>query len=315
MTTSATSPPGVASEERSVAQLGPRADQHEAAARRCPTGPGARRDRAAAARPSAGRRSRARPADRAASAASKRRTTKNVSSGDGGRAGEQRAMPPAMRARSASSPAGSAASIAARSRRRRSPPSSSARSARSAVGERREGRAAGGVAVRGDHRRVRRRARRATSSIRRDLPRPGEPSSTARRAAGFATAASYTAVSRASSSSRPTNGAAAAPAGGRATPRDTPRTSPRSSTPTRAPALKRLPEISAQLQECAHPGQPPGRLDQHRLRRRFASFRRDLDRLLPQLTDAARSIRTLHRPCCTHNPEALIQGRSDKRGR
>ena len=56
-------------------------------------------------------------------------------------------------------------------------------------------------------------SRRATSPMRRDLPRPGEPRITASRAARFATASSKTARMRASSLSRPTNAVADAPAG------------------------------------------------------------------------------------------------------
>jgi paraquat-inducible protein B len=75
------------------------------------------------------------------------------------------------------------------------------------------------------------------------------------------------------------------------------------------PALKRLPEISLQLQEALT-----------KANRLFGSinagygddsrFRRDLDRLLPQLTDAARSIRALSDLLSRH-PEALIKGRTN----
>jgi paraquat-inducible protein B len=75
------------------------------------------------------------------------------------------------------------------------------------------------------------------------------------------------------------------------------------------PALKRLPEISLQLQEALT-----------KANRLFGSinagygddsrFRRDLDRLLPQLTDAARSIRALTDLLSRH-PEALIRGRTN----
>lgn len=73
------------------------------------------------------------------------------------------------------------------------------------------------------------------------------------------------------------------------------------------PALKRLPEIAAQLQSALT-----------QANRLFGSintgygddsrFRRDLDRLLPQITDAARSIRALTDLLSRH-PEALIKGR------
>ncbi len=76
-----------------------------------------------------------------------------------------------------------------------------------------------------------------------------------------------------------------------------------------SPALKRLPEIAAQLQSALT-----------QANRLFGSinagygddsrFRRDLDRLLPQITDAARSIRALTDLLSRH-PEALIKGRTD----
>ena len=75
------------------------------------------------------------------------------------------------------------------------------------------------------------------------------------------------------------------------------------------PALKRLPAIAQQLQESLT-----------KANRLFGSintgygddsrFRRDLDRLLPQLTDAARSIRALTDLLSRH-PEALIKGRTN----
>jgi len=74
-----------------------------------------------------------------------------------------------------------------------------------------------------------------------------------------------------------------------------------------APALKRLPAIAAELQDAlTKTNRLMGSLntgygDESR-------FRRDLDRLLPQLTDAARSIRALTDLLSRH-PEALIQGR------
>jgi paraquat-inducible protein B len=76
------------------------------------------------------------------------------------------------------------------------------------------------------------------------------------------------------------------------------------------PALKRLPEISAQLQDVLT-----------RTNRMVGSinagygdnskFLRDLDRLLPQLTDAARSLRALTDLLSRH-PEALVKGRTNK---
>jgi paraquat-inducible protein B len=75
------------------------------------------------------------------------------------------------------------------------------------------------------------------------------------------------------------------------------------------PALKRLPEIAAQLQNSlAQANRLFGSLntgygDDSR-------FLRDLDRLLPQITDAARSIRALTDLLSRH-PEALIKGRTN----
>jgi paraquat-inducible protein B len=76
-----------------------------------------------------------------------------------------------------------------------------------------------------------------------------------------------------------------------------------------SPALKRLPAIAQQLQDALTGAN-----------RLFGSintgyggdsrFRRDLDRLLPQLTDAARSIRALTDLLSRH-PEALIKGRTN----
>jgi paraquat-inducible protein B len=75
------------------------------------------------------------------------------------------------------------------------------------------------------------------------------------------------------------------------------------------PALKRLPAIAQQLQEAIAKANRlfgsinAGYGDESR-------FRRDLDRLLPQLTDAARSIRALSDLLSRH-PEALIKGRTN----
>jgi paraquat-inducible protein B len=76
-----------------------------------------------------------------------------------------------------------------------------------------------------------------------------------------------------------------------------------------SPALKRLPAIAAQLQDAL--------TQANRLFGSFntgygddSRFRRDLDRLLPQITDAARSIRALTDLLSRH-PEALIQGRTN----
>ena len=75
------------------------------------------------------------------------------------------------------------------------------------------------------------------------------------------------------------------------------------------PALKRLPAIAQQLQDSLTQANKlfgslnTGYGDDSR-------FRRDLDRLLPQLTDAARSIRALADLLSRH-PEALIKGRTN----
>ena len=75
------------------------------------------------------------------------------------------------------------------------------------------------------------------------------------------------------------------------------------------PALKRLPAIAQQLQDALGGANKlmgsinTGYGDDSR-------FRRDLDRLLPQLTDAARSLRALTDLLGRH-PEALIQGRTN----
>jgi paraquat-inducible protein B len=75
------------------------------------------------------------------------------------------------------------------------------------------------------------------------------------------------------------------------------------------PALKRLPAIAQQLQDAL--------TSANRLFGSFSTgygddsrFRRDLDRLLPQLTDAARSLRALTDLLSRH-PEALIKGRTN----
>jgi paraquat-inducible protein B len=76
------------------------------------------------------------------------------------------------------------------------------------------------------------------------------------------------------------------------------------------PALKRLPEISVQLQESlTRISRLAGSLntgygDDSR-------FYRDMSRLMVQLNDTARSLRTLT-DLLSRNPEALIRGRTDK---
>jgi paraquat-inducible protein B len=75
------------------------------------------------------------------------------------------------------------------------------------------------------------------------------------------------------------------------------------------PALKRLPQIAAQLQDALTKintmvvSLNSGYGDN-------SKFLRDLDRMLPQFTDAARSIRALT-DLLTRHPEALIKGRTN----
>jgi len=75
------------------------------------------------------------------------------------------------------------------------------------------------------------------------------------------------------------------------------------------PALKRLPDIALQLQEAvAKANKLIGSVDKGY--GDTSKFHRDLDRLLPQITDAARSIRALA-DLLSRNPEALIKGRTN----
>jgi paraquat-inducible protein B len=75
------------------------------------------------------------------------------------------------------------------------------------------------------------------------------------------------------------------------------------------PALKRLPEIARQLQEgLTNANRLIGSVDKGY--GDTSKFHRDLDRLMPQLTDAARSIRALADLLSRH-PEALIKGRTN----
>ena len=133
-----------------VAQLGAGRHQHAAAARRCSTAPGARSRSSSSGSAHCRSSITSTTGCAAASAARKRRTTKKVSSGAAGVPASSAATPVAMRARSGVV-AGHARldrrahGVAAGGRRR------AASSARSAVGERREGRAAGRVAVRAQH--------------------------------------------------------------------------------------------------------------------------------------------------------------------
>lgn len=75
------------------------------------------------------------------------------------------------------------------------------------------------------------------------------------------------------------------------------------------PALKRLPDIANQLQDSLIKANrliaslDRGYGDQ-------SKFHRDIDRLMPQLTDTARSIRALS-DLLTRHPEALIKGRTN----
>ena len=75
------------------------------------------------------------------------------------------------------------------------------------------------------------------------------------------------------------------------------------------PALKRLPEIAAQLQEAVvKANKLIGSVDKGY--GDTSKFHRDIERLLPQITDAARSIRALADLLSRH-PEALIKGRTN----
>lgn len=76
-----------------------------------------------------------------------------------------------------------------------------------------------------------------------------------------------------------------------------------------SPALKRLPEIAAQLQDAiTRANRLIGSVDQGY--GSASKFNRDLDRLIPQLTETARSIRALSDLLARH-PEALIRGRTN----
>jgi paraquat-inducible protein B len=75
------------------------------------------------------------------------------------------------------------------------------------------------------------------------------------------------------------------------------------------PALKRLPAIAQELQEAVTKANKLiGSVDQGYGNQ--SKFHRDLDRLIPQLTDTARSIRALADLLSRH-PEALIKGRTN----
>ncbi len=76
-----------------------------------------------------------------------------------------------------------------------------------------------------------------------------------------------------------------------------------------SPALKRLPEIANQFQDAiTKANRLIGSIDQGY--GGTSKFHRDLDRLIPQLTDTARSIRALADLLSRH-PEALIKGRTN----
>ena len=76
-----------------------------------------------------------------------------------------------------------------------------------------------------------------------------------------------------------------------------------------SPALKRLPEIASQFQDAVtKANRLIGSVDQGY--GGSSKFHRDLDRLIPQLTDTARSIRALADLLSRH-PEALIKGRTN----
>lgn len=75
------------------------------------------------------------------------------------------------------------------------------------------------------------------------------------------------------------------------------------------PALKRLPDIALQLQDAiTKANRLIGSVDKGY--GDTSKFHRDIDRLIPQITDAARSIRALADLLSRH-PEALIKGRTN----
>ena len=75
------------------------------------------------------------------------------------------------------------------------------------------------------------------------------------------------------------------------------------------PALKRLPDIALQLQDAiTKANRLIGSVDKGY--GDTSKFHRDIDRLIPQITDAARSIRALA-DLLSRNPEALIKGRTN----
>ena len=75
------------------------------------------------------------------------------------------------------------------------------------------------------------------------------------------------------------------------------------------PALKRLPDIAVQLQDSlTKANRLIGSLDKGYGDQ--SKFLRDIDRLMPQLTETARSIRALSDLLSRH-PEALIKGRTN----
>ena len=75
------------------------------------------------------------------------------------------------------------------------------------------------------------------------------------------------------------------------------------------PALKRLPDIAVQLQDSlTKANRLIGSLDKGYGDQ--SKFLRDLDRLMPQLTETARSIRALS-DLLTRHPEALVKGRTN----
>lgn len=76
-----------------------------------------------------------------------------------------------------------------------------------------------------------------------------------------------------------------------------------------APALKRLPAIAQELQQAvAKANRLIGSVDQGYGGQ--SKFHRDLDRMIPQITEAARSIRALADLLSRH-PEALVKGRTN----
>ena len=77
-----------------------------------------------------------------------------------------------------------------------------------------------------------------------------------------------------------------------------------------SPLMRRLPEVSADLQQTLSAREPAGRLGRCTGYGANSQFSRDLERLMAQLNDGVRSIRLLADFLDRH-PEALIRGRAN----